>query len=155
MRRLKERRGEVVMVIDRPGNTVLLHRKSWYEPGIYRLPTGGIERGESIELTLERELKEETGLRIIDGQLLGILVCDIAFERKRLQFPSVIFRLVELEGELQLPDSPEDISDFRDLPIDDLPRTAARLRKIPAPRTGWGRWRAAAHDWTHELLQAA
>ena len=51
--REKERRmgiaDEVVMVVPRPGGKVLLHTKSFYPPGTYRLPTGRLRLGESPE----------------------------------------------------------------------------------------------------------
>jgi len=46
----------------------------------------------------------------------------------------------------------EDISDFRDVPIADLPTVADNLRNVPSPRSGWGRWRALAHDFVYEML---
>ena len=29
---------------------------------------------------------------------------------------------------------------------------AEDLRHVPPPRTGWGRWRAVAHDFVYEML---
>ncbi len=57
-RRTSSRRGEVVMVIEQTSGAGLIHRKGWYERGVYRLPTGGIDIGDSVENTLFRELKD-------------------------------------------------------------------------------------------------
>jgi ADP-ribose pyrophosphatase YjhB (NUDIX family) len=150
--RTKSRRGEVVMLIERPNESILLHRKGWYERGVYRLPTGGIEWGEGIEETLIRELDEETGYYDGNQRFLGILDCNFVFQSTALRFVSYLFYLWELKGSLRLPESNEDISDFRDVTVTDLPQVAENLRHVPTPRTGWGVWRAAAHDFAYELL---
>lgn len=46
----------------------------------------------------------------------------------------------------------EDISEFRDVPIADLPTVAEHLRHVPPPRMGWGHWRAVPHDFVYEML---
>jgi len=118
--RTRDRRGEVVLAIERPGRCVLLHTKGWYEPGVYRL---------------------------------GVLDCCIHYVSQKLSFVSYVFHLPQTEGVLRLPHTAEDISDFRDVPIADLPSVAEHLRHVPPPRTGWGRWRAVAHDFVHEMLE--
>ena len=37
-----ERRGEVVFALEQPDGRILLHRKTHYRPGIYRLPSGRV-----------------------------------------------------------------------------------------------------------------
>ncbi len=56
------RRAEICYVLHRgdPNDGVLLHRKTFYPPDAYRLPTGGIHRGEKVLETLAREIAEET-----------------------------------------------------------------------------------------------
>jgi 8-oxo-dGTP pyrophosphatase MutT (NUDIX family) len=61
--RKPDRYGEVCMVVRRPNGTVLLSIKTFYPRGAYRLPTGGIHRGEPILDALLRETNEETGLQ--------------------------------------------------------------------------------------------
>ena len=46
----------------------------------------------------------------------------------------------------------EDVTAFRDVPIADLPSVAEDLRHVALPRTGWGRWRAIAHDFVYGML---
>ena len=147
------RRGEVVLVIERPGHCVLLHRKGWYEPGIYRLLSGGIDWGEAVETTLARELEEETGLTLDKTHFLGLLDCHIYYASREVSFVSYVFHLSRTKGVLRLPQT-EDITEFRDVPIADLPSVAEDLRHVPPPRAGWGRWRAAAHDFVYEMLCA-
>ena len=151
--RTRDRRGEVVLAIERPGGCVLLHRKGWYEPGVYRLLSGGIIRDEAVATTLARELEEETGLALHTTHFLGVLDCHIHYTSQALTFVSYVFHLSRTEGVLRLPQTAEDISEFRDVPIADLPSVAEHLRHVPPPRTGWGHWRAVAHDFVYEMLE--
>ena len=151
-RQASRRRGEVVMVIEQTAGAVLLHRKGWYERGVYRLHTGGIDAGESVENTLVRELKEETGLRGGDIRFLGIIPCLLRYQSQELQVTSYVFHVLHPQGQIRIPNSKEDISDIREVLIRDLPRVAKNLRNIPPPRTRWGYWRALAHDFAHEAL---
>ena len=171
--RSQDRRGEVVLAIERParlprrgqarcvprlaplgagfGRGVLLHRKGWYEPEVYRLLSGGIGLDEGVEATLARELEEETGLTLHTTQFLGVLDCRIHYASEEISFISYVFHLPRTEGVLRLPRT-EDIIDFREVPIADLPAVAEDLRRVPPPRTGWGHWRAIAHDFVYETL---
>ena len=47
----------------------------------------------------------------------------------------------------------EDITEFRDVPLADLPTVAEDLCHVPPPRTDWGRWWAVAHDFVYEMLE--
>jgi ADP-ribose pyrophosphatase YjhB (NUDIX family) len=152
--RSRSRRGEVVLAIERPGRCLLLHRKGWYEPGVFRLLSGGIEWSEAVETALARELDEETGLSLGITHFLGVLDCCIHYGFYEVSFVSYVFHLSRTEGMLQLPQTAEDISEFRDVPIADLPTVAEALRHVPPPRTGWGHWRAVAHDFVYEMLSA-
>src|SRR5579884_1067925 len=57
-----DRYGEVCMVIRRKNGRLLLSKKIFYPSEAYRLPTGGINYGESVYHALLRETYEETGL---------------------------------------------------------------------------------------------
>jgi len=158
--RSQDRRGEVVLAVERParcvprlGRGVLLHRKGWYEPEVYRLLSGGIGLDEAVEATLARELEEETGLTLHTTHFLGVLDCRIHYASEEISFISYVFHLPRTEGVLRLPRT-EDIVDFRDVPIADLPAVAEDLRRVPPPRTGWGHWRAIAHDFVYETLMS-
>jgi NAD+ diphosphatase len=154
LHRSRKRRGEVVLAVERPGQCVLLHRKGWYEPDVYRLLSGGMDWDEPVEGGLERELEEETGLVLGTTRLLGLLDCHIHYGLRELSFVSYVFYLSSTGGMLRLPQSTEGITEFRDIPIVDLPTVAEDLRHVPAPRTGWGHWRAIAHDFVYEMTQS-
>lgn len=151
-RRARSRRGEVVMVIEQISGAVLVHRKGWYERGVYRLPTGGIDSGDLVENTLFRELKEETGLQGGHIRFLSIITCLLEYQSEELPFTSYVFHVLHPQGELRIPKSKEDISDIREVPIGELPAIAENLRNTAPPRVRWGHWRAIAHDVAHETL---
>ena len=62
-------------------------------------------------------------------------------------------RELEQLAMLRLPQTAEDITEFREVPLADLPSIAEDLRHVPPPRTGWGRWRAVAHNFVYEMLE--
>ncbi|GGY00926.1 NUDIX domain-containing protein [Streptomyces hiroshimensis] len=49
---------------------VLLGRGDWPQPGTYWLPGGGQEPGETLAACAEREVLEETGVRVTAGPML-------------------------------------------------------------------------------------
>jgi 8-oxo-dGTP diphosphatase len=60
-------------IADRRGRLLLLHRPetSEYNAGRWELPGGRIDPGEGIHDALVREVREETGLEVQPGRLLG------------------------------------------------------------------------------------
>lgn len=61
------------VIADRRGRLLLLRRPetSEYNPGRWEFPGGKIDQGEGIQDALVREAKEETGLAVRPGRLLG------------------------------------------------------------------------------------
>lgn len=151
LHRTRDRRGEVVMAVARPGGRVLLHRKGWYEPDVYRLLSGGIGWDEGVDEALARELREETGLILTTARLLGVQDCRIHHAGHVVPFVSYVFGLPETSAPLR-PDDGE-IERFREVPIAGLPAVIAHLRALPPPRAGWGRWRALAHELVYQAWQ--
>lgn len=151
--RTQDRRAEVVMAIEHSPGSVLLHHKGWYERGVFRLPTGGVGWRERVEDALRRELFEETGLMAREMHFLGALDCRLQYKSEELSSVSYVFHISRTEGTLRLPKL-EDISQFKEISVDELHASAEALRRVPPPRTGWGRWRAVAHDVVHDALSA-
>lgn len=149
--RTRDRRGEVVLAVGRPGGRVLLHRKSWYGRDVYRLLSGGIGWDEAVEEALTRELHEETGLTLTTARLLGVLDCRIRHDGHTVPFVSYVFHLPETVGTLH--HDGVEIAQLQEVPIAELPAVAESLRSLPPPRAGWGRWRALAHDLVYHVLE--
>ena len=62
--------GAVVVIVDSAGDILLQQRA--YPKGSWGLPGGLMELGESTEQTAEREVFEETGLKVKNLQLLNV-----------------------------------------------------------------------------------
>ena len=63
----------VSALIDRCGAVLVLRRsqKESFLPGIFGLPGGKVEFGESPEMTIRREIAEETSLQVTNAVLVG------------------------------------------------------------------------------------
>ncbi len=146
-------RGEVVLVIQYPNGKVLLHTKSFYPPGVYRLPSGGIGRGEGIVEAALREVREETGLEVEMESFLGLLEYDFRRGEEKLHFISYIFLLSAPRGEPMPSDADEGITAFREVAIEELKVVAQGLRSLPGEWADWGRFRALAHELAFESLE--
>jgi ADP-ribose pyrophosphatase YjhB (NUDIX family) len=151
--RLDNRRGEVVLALERPAGTLLLHSKAHYEAGVYRLLSGGVNLGETVLAALHREVAEETGLRVTVERFIAVLDMVFCFGPVAVPFPSYVFHVREASGTLR-PDQRE-ISGLLEVVPEALPQIAATLRDLQGSRADWGRWRAIAHELVAEALQEA
>ena len=59
------------VVHDRDGRLLLVRRRNAPSKGLWSVPGGRVEPGESPEQAAAREVLEETGLRVEVGRLLG------------------------------------------------------------------------------------
>jgi len=146
-----KRRGEVVFVIrDRSGG-ILLHTKSWYPPGAFRLPGGGIDWDEPVAHALMREIGEETALDAQVARFIALLEYDVAGQRAA--FPTYVFLLDTADVLAARPQDPaERISAFRRIDAAGLRAAARDLRALPGDWRGWGEFRALAHDCVADAL---
>jgi 8-oxo-dGTP diphosphatase len=145
-------RGEVALFILRPSGNVILHAKDFYPEGIYRVPTGGIERGEDVVTAVHREAREETGLTVAIERCLGVLEYEFRYQREMLPFVSYVFLLRENGGQLCPQDEGERITSLREVPLTELETVAQSLRAIEADWRDWGHYRAIAHSFAAEVL---
>lgn len=140
-----KRRGEAVFAIRDPAGTILLHTKSFYPAGIFRLPGGGIDWNEPVETAVLREVREETALNARITRFVALIEYDIAGERA--SFPTYVFLLDadDISG-ARADDPREPITAFRRVSAAGLRDVANALRALPADWRVWGAFRAAAHD---------
>ncbi len=144
-----DRRGEVGVVLRCAEDAYLLHTKHIH-PGVYRLPTGGVQWHESVAAALVREVYEETALTLRDVRLLAVLGYEFHCDTRVEPFVTYLFYAARAQGELRA-DGIE-VSGFREVPLAELADAADRLCSLPAPRARWGVWRALAHQVAYELL---
>lgn len=138
------RAAEVAMAIRRPSGLFLLQTKENYPKETFRLPTGGIKRGEAIEHALLRETDEETSLRVE----ISRFVASIAYRSSRGNrvFSTFLFILEERGGTLRASDPHEGIAGWLEADRSELDAAAQRLRACPGPWASWGNFRALVID---------
>ena len=138
------RRSEVAMAIRRPSGRILLQTKSFYPPGTFRLPTGGVKKGEDIEHALLREVHEETNLAVEIERAVAVI--EYTAPEGRPAFRTYLFLLRDLGGELRVNDPDEKISGWDERDVEGLRRASAQLRGIEAGWQRWGNFRAVPLD---------
>lgn len=162
------RRAEVCYVMHRGdlATGVLLHIKTFYPNGAYRLPTGGIHIGETVGATLAREIYEETGLTVgpsLDQvqvqRCLGVV--GYTFEHRSTAtshaFATYHF-LVQMPANATIypTDPSEQIGGWQWCSPSDLAQVAERLDTVGQERPSWSDWghfRALSHHFVAAALQ--
>ena len=150
--KLANKRGEVVMVILRPGGKVLLNTKDFYPPGVYRLPSGGMHPGETPEETLIREAQEETGFRVTIERKLAEVHWTFKIADRVVEFRSHVFLISETTAEPAVEDPNERITGFAEVEICELQDVARRLRDLTGEWRDWGVFRAIPHEIAYRVL---
>jgi 8-oxo-dGTP pyrophosphatase MutT (NUDIX family) len=141
-----QRDGEVALAIRRPDGLILLHTKSSYPSGTWRIPTGGVEPGEAVGEAVRRELAEETGLPADGNRPLGVVTYELQTAGGRsLHFASAVFLVTVPDLPPAKQDPHEQISGYRWTLVHDLPAIAAQLEHLPSDWADWGHFRALAH----------
>lgn len=148
---------EILFILIFPDKKILLHTKSYYPDNAYRLPTGAMEWGENPEDALKREVKEETGIDVDNGEFLTKIIYTIDHPGGEKTFTTYIF-LVETENRGYKPiDIDEKISGFKEVEINELPNVADKLRNLKSEKEfkkwdDWGRFRSISHDVIYRVL---
>lgn len=156
------RRAEVCMAIRRPSRKLLAISKPFYANGVFRLPTGGLEAGEGIIQSLDRELWEETGLEVEVTRFLAWIRYTMpgkGASTKETVFNTFAFLLDEVGGSLEVHDEEEPLI-FREISIHELLALAEDLDRLPDTPTpemddtwrSWGRFRAIAQRVVHDAV---
>jgi 8-oxo-dGTP pyrophosphatase MutT (NUDIX family) len=150
---------EVVPVIQRPNGRLVTMTKTNYPLDAFRLPSGGIHKGEAILDALLRESYEETGLTVVVRRFLAIIRYQVIIAGGRTgRFTSFAF-LVEGDGPLQPQDPNERIAGFREVAVTDLRPMAAFLQNLKTNDDNdwndWGRYRSVVHRVVADVLDPA
>ncbi len=141
---IPDRDSEIVAAILRPTGKLILITKPFYPTDTYRLPSGGVEIGESIESALHREIYEETGLQVEILHFVAII--HYSAETTQHTFTSHVFLVKEIGGELVCHDVEEQISGFREIAPIELKNIIAHLQSIRGDFEEWAQFRAVAHE---------
>lgn len=158
--RRRDRYGEVCMVVRRPNGRVLLSIKTFYPRGAYRLPTGGIHDGEPVYDALMRETHEETGLETAVERFLARISYRPKPAGAAPLFHTFAFLLKETAGTLGALDLSEQLEDWREIEVSELPAVANTLDDLRTTSThdiggdwrAWGKFRAVVHRVVYDAL---
>ncbi len=151
--RRHDRRAEVLFVISRANGRILLHTKHHYPPGVFRLFTGGIGLGESVQSALWREVAEETGLDCTLQRFLALSTYCFRKDDFIMHFATYSFHLLTDNEQTPQPRDVVEVACIGETTLAGLPLVAQRLRSLtPDQRQAWGRWRAIAHDLVYHAL---
>ena len=153
--RKRARREEVVLFLIRENGFLLLHTKGFYPPDAFRVPSGGVKAGEALLDAAGREAYEETGLCVQVDRFLAIVDFVFWCDQDSIPFRSNLFLLHELSGQLKTHDVAEGITEFREIPVAELPAVAHNLEHLPSEWSNWGAFRAVPHRLAAEVLLPA
>ena len=151
----EEAHAEVVMVLPRPKARVLVITKPFYPPRTFRLPTGGVQPGETPEAAFRRETLEETGLHVeIEAKIAEQVHRCVAGSDVR-EITSHIF-LGSATSDAPHPiDEAERLSGYAEVGPQGLRALARNLENLTGPWQGWGAFRAPAHEVVAGYLECS
>ena len=131
--------GVGVIIVDEQGR-ILLEQRS--DCGLWGLPGGRIEPGESITQAALREVTEETGLTVTITQLLGIYSepseRTVAYPDNVVQLVDVVLLAIPVSGQLQCSAESLALEFFApaNLPVDIVPPAESPLQDFLRGRRG-------------------
>jgi 8-oxo-dGTP pyrophosphatase MutT (NUDIX family) len=141
----KGRRGEIALAIENSKGEFLLHTKSFYPDGVYRMMTGGIHPHEAVLHALQREGMEETGTTLPAAKPLAVLFYTFMHENQRVPFISYLFHVPVAEMNPQPQDMEENIAAFCWVDSSGMQATIDQLLNLSPEWEDWGRMRSLCH----------
>lgn len=149
----KDRRGEVVFCVIRPDGRIIVTACSDYPEGIYRIPTGGIGHNEDIVEAVFREVKEELGLEVKIRSFGGVIRICFKYGSEQIMFYSYIFILDETGGRLLEDASDDEISEAREVDLEELAGIVGSLKNIEGKWRDWGQFRYVTSNAVLQYLE--
>ncbi len=110
--------GAVGAVIAKKGKVLMVQRKREPYKGTWMFPAGFIDYGEHPKETLEREVKEETGLRLVKAELIDVLQSEDDY--RSLGHFCFFYRVEVKNGEIKTDE--EENSDIKWFDLKKLPK---------------------------------
>jgi ADP-ribose pyrophosphatase len=110
--------GGVVLRDD--GCVLIVQRGNDPGKGLWGLPGGLVDLGETLAEALQRELREECGISIEPGEVVGIVEPRVVDEQGRLRFHYVVVDLLATTRDRDL-QAASDAADARWVSPEDLP----------------------------------
>jgi 8-oxo-dGTP pyrophosphatase MutT (NUDIX family) len=135
-------------IFGHPG--VLVIAKPWYPKGLYRLPSGGLDPGESLEDGSAREAWEETGAQIELVRYHLRVDVDFVGESATIPWTTHLFSARYLSGEI----APNDTDEIREARWCALTEMLAHRELMLKPKVSGLHYRAALQDKFLEHLTA-
>ena len=119
----KVRVGACAIIFDETREKILLTRRA--DNGLWCLPGGGMDPGESISETCAREVWEEIGLHVHVGRLIGVYTTPhritVYPDGNRAQYVSFNFEAEAYGGELGTSDEVTEFGYFTPAEIEEIP----------------------------------
>ena len=126
-------------VVFKDSRVLLVRREKAPSQGLWSIPGGGVELGETLQEAAEREIREETGLVIVAGAPVFTFDVIVRDETGSIRFHYVIVDLLAgyVSGELRAGD---DALDVRWASAQDLERmdVSEMTRKLLKQEFGFG-----------------
>lgn len=138
---------DVTLFIAKDGRYAAV-RKHSYLPGLFRAPSGGVERGESVEAGALREALEETGLAIRLDRYVFRSLARFTYEGESVDWTSHVFAADWRSGEIA-PIDTDEIAEALWVTREEL---AASVPRLLAAASGGLRYRAALTEAVLPLL---
>lgn len=145
-----DRRGEVVFCVIRPNGNIITVTCEEYPQGIFRIPTGGIGHNEDIVKAVFRETREELGIDVEITDFIGVLKLKFIHGTESVMFYSYLFVLKETGGRLLVDASDDEISEIKEVNIEELEIVVNSLNNIQGRWRDWGKFR---YETTNAILR--
>ncbi len=146
------RLGEVLFLLRHNDGSIWLQTKSHYPDGIYRIPGGGVEIGETPQEAVLREVAEETGIYEIRPIPLATMLYALPGDEP-ISFFTTIYLIDTGDKEPVCNDPTEAISGWIEAKPPELNNHAGKLQSLTGSREVWGKFRAAALRYVLHLNQ--